>query len=114
MANQAVADAYGTTIENLVGKSDADLNQNIEEVEFFRRLDQEVIATKQERFITEERITDAKGRIRWLQTVKRPLFTDDGQASQVLGSATDITERKRAEEKFRLAVEASPNANRDD
>ena len=110
LANQAVADAYGTTIENLVGKSDADLNQNIEEVEFFRRLDQEVLATKQERFIPEERITDAKGRIRWLQTVKRPLFTDDGQASQVLGSATDITERKRAEEKFRLAVEASPNA----
>jgi two-component system sensor kinase FixL len=110
LANQAVADAYGTTVENLVGKSDADLNQNIEEVEFFRRLDQEVMATKQERFIPEERMTDAKGRVRWLQTVKRPLFTDDGQASQVLGSATDITERKRAEEKFRLAVEASPNA----
>ena len=91
-------------------KATADLNPNIEEVEFFRRLDQEVIETKQDRFIPEERITDAKGRVHWLQTVKRPLFTSDGQASQVLGSATDITDRKRAEEKFRLAVEASPNA----
>jgi len=30
--------------------------------------------TLQERFISEEHITDAKGQIRWLQTVKRPII----------------------------------------
>jgi len=72
LANQALADAYGTTVENLIGKTDADFNSDIEELEHFRRLDQEVIDTKQERLIPEERITDAKGNVHWLQTVKRP------------------------------------------
>ena len=38
------------------------------------------------------------GRTRWLQTVKRPTFDDQGRVQMVLGAATDITERKRMEE----------------
>lgn len=37
-----------------------------------------------------------------------PIETADGPA--VVGSIVDITERKRAEERFRLAVESAPNA----
>jgi PAS domain S-box-containing protein len=37
-----------------------------------------------------------------------PIRTDEG--SFVLAAVVDITERKRAEEKFRLAVESAPNA----
>jgi len=37
-----------------------------------------------------------------------PIETGDGPA--VVGSIVDITERKRAEERFRLAVESAPNA----
>lgn len=98
MANKAVADWYGTTVENLIGKSDADFNANTEEVEFFRQSDLEVINSGRDRFIPEERITDAEGRTRWLQTVKRPIFDDQGRVHMVLGAATDITERKRMEE----------------
>ena len=101
LVNQAVADAYGTTVEDLIGKTDADFNPNAEEVEFFRRMDLEVMDTLQERFIPEEVITDAQGKLRWLQTVKRPITGEDGTANQVLGSATDITERKRSEEALR-------------
>jgi two-component system sensor kinase FixL len=112
LANQAVADAYGTTVENLVGKTDADFNANIEDVEFFRRFDREVIETNKERLIPEERITDAKGRVRWLQTVKRPLVGSNGQVNQVLGSATDITERKRAESELQLQREELAHVTR--
>jgi PAS domain S-box-containing protein len=101
LANQAVADAYGTTVDNLIGKSDADFNPNKDEVESFRRADQEVIDTLQERFIAEEHITDAKGRVRWLQTVKRPIIESDGSAKQVLGASTDITRRKETEIELR-------------
>jgi len=43
LANRAVADAYGTTVENLIGRTDAELNPNREEVEAFRRDDLEVL-----------------------------------------------------------------------
>jgi two-component system sensor kinase FixL len=97
LVNQAVADAYGTTVENLVGKTDADFNTNIEEVEAFRRMDLEVMDTLQERFILEEHITDSNGKVRWLQTVKRPIMGKNRTADQVLGAATDITQRRQAE-----------------
>ena len=55
----------------------------------------------QDLFLPEEVITDSAGKMRWLQTVKRPLFNEQGQAIMVLGAATDITERKRMEEALR-------------
>jgi two-component system, LuxR family, sensor kinase FixL len=97
LANRAVAEAYGTTVENLIGKTDADFNPNDKEVEFFHTMDLEVIDSLEERFIPEEPITDAQGRVRWLQTVKRPIVERDGTANQVLGASTDITMRKAAE-----------------
>jgi PAS domain S-box-containing protein len=98
VANKAVADWYGTTVEELIGKSDADFNANAEEVEFFRRSDLEVLNSGRDQFIPEERITDAGGKTHWFQTVKRPIYDDQGRVHMVLGAATDITERKRMEE----------------
>ena len=97
LANEAIAEAYGTTVDKLIGKTDADFNPNAEEIEFFRRMDLEVIDTLKERFIREERVTDSQGHVRWLQTVKRPLLETHGVANQVLGASTDISERKIAE-----------------
>lgn len=101
LVNQAVADAYGTTIEGLIGKTDADFNPKRAEVEFFRKMDREVMDSKKERFIPEEVITDATGKQRWLQTIKRPIIDKDGRAYQVLGISTDVTERKKAENALR-------------
>jgi two-component system, LuxR family, sensor kinase FixL len=101
LVNQAVADAYGTTVESLIGKTDADFNPKSEEVEFFHRMDLEVMDTLKERFIPEERLTDAKGKARWLQTVKRPILDKNGSATQVLGASTDITQRKETELELR-------------
>lgn len=101
LVNQAVADAYGTTIEDLIGKTDADFNPNRAEVASFLKMDREVMESKRERFIPEEVITDAAGKKRWLQTIKRPIIGTDGRANQVLGVSTDITERKKAEETLR-------------
>ena len=110
LANKAVADVYGTTVENLLAKTDADFNANLDEVEHFRRVDLSVMDTSQEHVISEEKITDAAGQVRWLQTVKRPIEGEDGRVNHVLGVATDITERKLAECRLRRTQYAVDHA----
>lgn len=96
LANQALADAYGTTIETLMGKTDADFNSNSAEVEQFIQADREVMRSLQPKFILEEQCTYANGDVHWLQTIKKPLLLSD-RPPQVLAVATDITERKQAQ-----------------
>ncbi len=96
LVNKAVADSYGTTVDELMGRTDADFNPHTTQVEQSRRMDREVMSTGQE-WRGEEQITDYSGRVRCLDTVKRPIFDERGATVQVLGSATDITERKQAE-----------------
>jgi diguanylate cyclase (GGDEF)-like protein/PAS domain S-box-containing protein len=97
LVNQTVADIYGTTVENLIGKRDADFNPNFHEVEAFQHDDNEVIQTLQQKVIPEEVITDSTGKVRYLQTVKRPLLIGETGEVQVLGVSTDISDRKHAE-----------------
>ncbi|HEX2249458.1 MAG TPA: ATP-binding protein, partial [Gemmatimonadales bacterium] len=104
LANDAVARFLGTTVEDLIGKRDTDFHLKEEESEQFLRDDREVISTQRPIFIAEEPVTCLKtGATRWFQTVKVPLVSADGSAQQVLGVATDITERKQLEDQFRQA-----------
>lgn len=93
LVNRAVADNYGTTVEALTGKSDADFARSAEEVEHFRADDIAVIDSGISKFIPDEPITNAEGEIRSLTTVKIP-FSFSGRKA-VLGVSVDITERKR-------------------
>ncbi|HQE91228.1 MAG TPA: GAF domain-containing protein [Anaerolineae bacterium] len=101
-ANKALADAYGTTVEALIGKTDADFNANLKEVEAIRQSDLEVMESLQERFIAESPIL-RKGR--WMQTTKLPIVDAQGVAQQVLGISADITERVQMEETIRASLE---------
>ncbi len=96
LVNQATADLFGTTIEELIGKTDADINANQEQVKQFLRDDAEVMETLQEKFIHEETVTASTGNVHWFQAIKKPLISEDG-TRQVLAVSTDITERKRAQ-----------------
>ena len=105
LANQAVADAYGTTLDDLIGRTDADFNPNPEEVRHFREDDLKVIESGEQKFIPEEVITDATGRERILQTTKLPYALSDTGADAILGIALDITEQRHAERALREAKE---------
>lgn len=101
LANRSVADAYGTTVDNIIGKTDSDFNYNKKQVESFLLDDQFVLNQGKTLNKLEEVITDAKGNVRYLQTVKSPIYDEEGNPKYVLGVSTDITERKKLEEKRR-------------
>ncbi len=104
LVNQTVANLYNTTVEGLIGKTDADVNRSPGEVENFLTADRQVI-TSGEPLNLEEPLTNRNGETRWLQTTKIRIVSADGQSIYVLGVSTDITERKNAEESLRKAYE---------
>jgi two-component system, cell cycle sensor histidine kinase and response regulator CckA len=106
LANQAVADIYGTDVAGLIGKTDAALNPSAAQVQAFLAADREVMVSGTARVIAEEAVTDGRtGQVRWFHTVKAPLAGPDGTCRKVLGVATDITARRRAEHELRRATE---------
>jgi PAS domain S-box-containing protein len=111
LVNQAFAETYNTTIEQMIGKTDADFNPNPVQVEQFRRDDLQVFALGQDVFVPEQRTRTAQGGERWWQTVKRPIRDAQGEVTAVLTIVTEITERKLIEDALReardIAVEAS-------
>ncbi|MCA9771276.1 MAG: PAS domain S-box protein [Myxococcales bacterium] len=101
LVNKAVADVYGTSVEALTGALESDVNPHAEEVKRFRRDDLEVLALGEPKHIPVETIVDSRGEVRYLQTVKIPYKSSDSDEAAVLGVASDITERMRAEEALR-------------
>jgi PAS domain S-box-containing protein len=101
LVNRAVAEAYGTTVDGVVGKSDADFSATPEEAAHFHEDDLAVIRGGVPREVPEEPITDAQGRQRWLQTTKIPFEYGPERVRAILGVATDITRRRMAEHALR-------------
>src|SRR5438132_515226 len=63
-----------------------------------------------EPFTMEYRLRRSDGEYRWVLVSGTPRFAADGAFLGYIGSCIDITERKLAEEKFRLVLDAAPNA----
>ncbi|WP_020562567.1 PAS domain S-box protein [Methylosarcina fibrata] len=97
LGNEVLAKSYGTSIEALVGLTEKDFNTNADEVAHFQQNDLEVINSRTPRVFPEVKVTHADDSVHWYNTVKIPLFDGD-QCNKLLVVATDITERKRANE----------------
>jgi len=111
LVNEALARTYGTTANNLLGKTDADFNANMQETEHFRNDDLSVMDSKEIRYIPIEEITDTAGRKKYLQTVKTPIEDETGLANQILGVSTDITDRIEIQIKLEQMQEALSQKN---
>ncbi|SDF86981.1 PAS domain S-box protein [Halorientalis regularis] len=97
LANEPLAEAYGTSVDELEGATDAAFAASPDEVEQFQTDDLEVIESGEPKHIPEEPLTAADGERRIVETTKIPYEPIDADGDAVLGVATDITERKRRE-----------------
>ncbi|MDB2283244.1 PAS domain S-box protein [Halorubrum ezzemoulense] len=97
LANEALAEAYGTTVDDIEGSTDADCVESDAEAEAFRRDDLAVIDSGEPTEIPAETLTVASGETLTLRTVKIPYDPVGRDAEAVLGVATDITEATQRE-----------------
>lgn len=104
LVNRALAETYGTTPEQMLGKTDLDFQKDLKQVERYREADRLVIENRQRVQIDEETITDLLGNQRYLTTIKQFLHTPTHQ-NQVLGIATDITHLKEAHDRLQASEE---------
>jgi PAS domain S-box-containing protein len=100
LVNNRLAEVYGISGDEMIGKTDADFNSNTEEVGFFIQKDRAALALGEAIFIPEETLLG-----RYYQTSKIPLMNAAGTHDRLLVVASDITERKNAEEQLRRAFE---------
>lgn len=117
LANRAVGEAYGTSVENLLGRHHADLHHNAQEVLRMLADDREVIESGKMKLIPEESFTRRDGSRRTLRTVKIPYHVPGERRRAVLGLAIDITEEKEverrltaSEQKYRALLENAVDA----
>lgn len=103
LVNQAGAACWGLTPEQIVGRNQAEIFPRREEVEAIS-LSDHLVVDEHQHVDLEESITLPNGEAVWLSVIKRPLPQPDGKV-HVLGIATNITERKRAELALRESEE---------
>lgn len=104
LVNQALANFYGTTVENIIGKNITDFNKNTRPKESFWSVTPDVIEKLQTQIIPAAPMSNKNGELRWFHTIKTPLMGFDSSANYILGVATDITEQKQAEKAMMLQM----------
>ncbi len=100
LANKAVADAYGVEVDDLIGQIDPRSFSSDHQRSALHD-DLEVIQNGTRKYIPEEAVTDAKGKTRYLQTIKIPFTFSGTETPSLLGVSVDISERKAALEALR-------------
>jgi two-component system, cell cycle sensor histidine kinase and response regulator CckA len=98
--NKAAEDLLGISRDAMIGKSDYDFFPPTQAA-FFQAADRETLSSERVTDITEEPIQTPSGQ-RWLHTRKIPIPGEEGP-THLLGVSFDITAKKRAQDKLRIA-----------
>lgn len=113
LCNRPVADFYGTTPDDMVGKDDGDFSATPEQAEFFRQNVLNIMARGETEVVFEESTDDETGDHRFFRSIKKPFLDEEGRP-QILVIAHDITDIRMAqikieesERRLRYALDAT-------
>lgn len=114
LANQATARFFGTTVDGIIGRIDDDFRflDTVEQLPQLHDENAEVICSTEE-IHSDAAIMGADKQIHWFTTAKVPMLNPDGVCDSVLVVATDIAERKKAEESLKEYARRLQRSNED-
>lgn len=100
-ANKDCRDFYEQKgINNILGKTDIEINENINLARKFLDDDKKVIESKSAIY-NEAVFEDESGHKQYKEVVKIPLIDSDGNVSGIVGRSMDVTDKRVAQEKLR-------------
>ena len=102
LANQAVADSYGISVETLTGSLHQAIHPDPAQVSQMLADDRHALETGRPLYVPEESYRDHTGAIRWLEVIKTPCAAVEFGEPAIVGLATDITERRKVEAALRI------------
>lgn len=100
LLNQAQADLFGLTKDEMIGKSDEAFIKDATELTLVKQSDKEVLDSFQKTVLPDQQITTPNGKMYILETTKLPFTNDVTGETNILGVSIDNTERKMAEAKL--------------
>ncbi len=109
-SNPATLQAIGRTMDQVLGRTDAEIYDDPQVAAALMETDRRIMASGVTE-VVEERILGPAGERTYLST-KAPLRDADGRVVGMIGSARDITDRKRAEQALLAAEERFQQAQR--
>lgn len=101
-ANEAFTRKFGLSMDDIIGKKDEDIFSE-EEAREARKKDKKVL--EEGKSITSLDELTVGGKKRFFETNKVPLKNKDGEITGVCGFARDVTDLRKAEERFRRFFE---------
>ncbi len=111
--NNYFAEFYGVTQNEIVNKSEREIQEVKSDSDFYLKQDQEVISSGKTKTIPEHSYTDRHGNARLFHTVKVPFTIAGTNEKAVLGITTDVTAQKQAEEERTKMIADLVQRNKD-
>jgi len=106
LANQAEAEFFGFSVEQMLERSMTEVAHNPAEAAAASREDRAVLAVGERLVNPEKSIHNAQGNLRLLHAIKIPFTPIGGKRPAVLGVAMDVTEERRNRQRLRLLAGA--------
>lgn len=102
MVNRAAAENHGMAVEDIVGRTTAELpTRTLAEREAMVREDRQIVDGVVPRIDVEKTLTETDGRQSDVHTIKVPLHDEQGRIAGSVAIVNDITPRKMAERELR-------------
>ncbi|MBU4473706.1 MAG: PAS domain-containing sensor histidine kinase, partial [Proteobacteria bacterium] len=105
LVNRAMADTLGSTVDQLTGAQEIDVQPDGDQARRRLAQDRMVFDSGYPLVILEEPFRHRDGSMHWLQTTRLPYLSADTGEPAVLGLSVDITTRKLADEALRRSEE---------